>query len=120
MENLERDLQLRQKDLADATEEVSKLKCIVQSKEAEQDALRKDLDRQKKLYALLPDAPAHLERMQSLLELNQEKVAALEEQWSNIKKPLEDEYQRHLKLQENVCTIFTIFRVILVCNLLHT
>ncbi|KAI9562226.1 hypothetical protein GHT06_013191 [Daphnia sinensis] len=101
MENLERNLQLRQEELVNATEEVANLKSIIQCKETEQDTLRKELDRQEKLLALLPDAPAHLDRMKSLLESNKEKIAALEEQWSNIKKPLEDEYQRCLQFQEN-------------------
>jgi hypothetical protein len=102
IENLEQDLNLKHTELADITEEVAKMKSMIECKEAEQNAQGKELDRQEKLYALLPDAPAHLERMKTLLESNQGKMAVLEEQWLEIKKPLDDEYQIWLLRHENV------------------
>lgn len=102
MENLKRDFTSRNTELADITEDIAKIKSLIELKETEQEAQRKELDRQEKLYALLPDAPAHLNRMKTLLESNQQKMAVLEEQWLEIKKPLEDQYQDWLQRHENV------------------
>ena len=102
IDNLEQELNLKHTELADITEEVAKMKSMIECKEAEQNVQRKELSRQKKLYALLPDAPAHLERMKTLLESNQRKMTVLEEQWLEIKKPLDDEYQTWLLRHENV------------------
>lgn len=102
LENLEHNLNLKHTELADITEEVAKMKSMIECQEAEQNAQRKELERQEKLYALLPDAPAHLERMKTLLKSNQGKMAELEEQWLEIKKPLDDEYQLLVRRHENV------------------
>ena len=102
LQDLEHDLSLKHTELAEITEEVSKIKLVIECKEAEQNAQQKELDRQEKLNALLPDASTHLERMKTLLVSNQEKMAVLEEQWLEIRKPLDDEYQVWLSRHNNV------------------
>lgn len=102
LEKLEHNLMLRQTELADITEEIINMKCLIDRKETEQKNQQKELERQEKLYALLPEAPSHLNRMKKLLETNQEKMALLEEQWLEIKKPLEDQFKEWIERHENV------------------
>ena len=102
LENLEHDLNSKHTEFADITEEVAKMKSMIECKEVEQNTKRKELERQEKLYALLPDAPAHLERKKTLLKSNLGKMAELEEQWLEIKKPLDDDYKIWLSRHENV------------------
>ena len=113
LENLEHDLNSKHTEFADITEEVAKIKSMIECKEVEQNTKRKELERQEKLYALLPDAPAHLERMKTLLKSNQGKMAELEEQWLEIKKPLDDDYKIWLSRHENVKLLYT---NLFVCN----
>ena len=102
LDSLERDLTTRNAEFVEITEEIAKIKRIIELKETEQEVQQKELDRQQKLYVLLPDAPSHLNRMKILLESNNKKMDVLQEQWLEIKNPLEEQYQDWLKHHENV------------------
>ena len=102
LENLEKELESRQRELIEIEEDVLNMKVSIEHKEEELEAEQKELDRKEKLYSLLPDAPAHLIRMEKLLESNQQKMADLEQQWLDIKEPLEKEYQDWLLKHKNV------------------
>lgn len=102
LEKLENQIQMRRVDLQTIEEEVSQMKETIKMKETALDAEGKELDRKEKLYSLLPDAPAHMDRMKKLLESNQQKMAILEQEWLEIKQPLEDEYQNWLSHHKNV------------------
>lgn len=102
LEKLEKQIQMRRADLQNIEEEVSQMKESIKMKETALDTEGKELDRKEKLYSLLPDAPAHMDRMKKLLESNQQKMAVLEQEWIEIKQPLEDEYQNWLSQHKNV------------------
>lgn len=104
---LEEEVKSRQAELASLEEDVVQMKESIQQKEGSLEKEQKELERKEKLYSLLPDAPAHLSRMQKLLESNQQKMAALEQEWHEIKQPLEDEYQEWLKQHKNVRSFYT-------------
>ena len=102
LEKLEQELERRQSELSSIEEDVAQMKESIQRKQAALDSERKELDRKEKLYSLLPDAPAHLARMEKLLESSQQKMAVLEQEWMEIKQPLEDEYQEWINKNKNV------------------
>ena len=77
LDSLERDLTTRNAEFVEITEEIAKIKRIIELKETEQEVQQKELDRQQKLYVLLPDAPSHLNRMKILLESNNQKMDVL-------------------------------------------
>lgn len=104
LEKIELEYTQRQDKLSEYSNEVMRLKNLVEGKEIEQSAQKGDLDRQQKLYALLPEAPANLLRMKKLLETSKGKMALLEQQWAEIKNPLENEYKETMKKLENVST----------------
>lgn len=106
LEKLEHNVMLRQTELADITEEIINMKSLIDRKETEQNNQKKELERQEKLYALLPEAPSHLNRMEKLLKTNHEKMVLLEEQWLEIKKPFEEKLKEWEELHENVSFCF--------------
>ena len=102
LENLERELESRQAELMEIEEVVGNMEMSIELKETELETEQKELERKEKLYSLLPDAPAHLNRMEKLLESNQQKMADMEQQWLEIKQPLEKEYEDWIQKHKNV------------------
>jgi chromosome segregation ATPase len=102
LETLEKELASRQKELIEIEEDVANMTISIKVKETELETEQRELDRKEKLYSLLPDAPANLNRIEKLLETNQQKMADMEQQWLEIKQPLEDEYQDWLQKHKNV------------------
>lgn len=102
LETLEKELESRQKELIKIEEDVANMTISIKLKEAELETEQRELDRKEKLNSLLPDASAHLNRIEKLLESNQQKMADMEQQWLEIKQPLEDEYQHWLQKHKNV------------------
>jgi len=106
LETLEKELEIRQKELIEIEEDVANMTISIKGKEAELETEQREIDRKEKLYSLLPDAPAHLNRIEKLLESNQQKMVDMEQQWLEIKQPLEDEYQHWLQKHKNVRKFF--------------
>lgn len=102
LEKIESEYSQRQNKLHEITDEIVQLKEIVESKEIQHTMQEKELDRQGKLHALLSEAPANLARIKKLLETNREKMALLEQEWLNIKNPLEDQYNETVQKLRNV------------------
>lgn len=104
MEKLERIVALRQTELAGIVEEMVNMQSLIKLKEKKQSDQQKEVDRKEKLYALLPEAPTHLEHMKNLLEISKQKMSLLEEQWLGIKIPLEDQYKTWMERHRSVST----------------
>ena len=78
------------------------MRRLIEEKESQLQLKEKDVDRRAKLFSLLPETPVHISRMEDLLASGQEKMAALEEQWEQMKQPLEDEFQELQRQQQTV------------------
>jgi hypothetical protein len=78
------------------------MRRLIEEKESQLQLKEKDVDRRAKLFSLLPEAPAHISRMEDLLASGQEKMTALEDQWEQMKQPLEDEFQELKRQQQTV------------------
>jgi len=99
--NLQLELKSVHKEFTIILEEVSEMKQTIERKAIAVENDRKVLERKEKLNSLLPEASAHLKRIQVLLESNKEKMVLLKNEWTEIKQPLEDEHQRILQKHNN-------------------
>ena len=60
----------------------------------------KELEKKGKIVSLLPDGQSNIERIEALLQSSREKMAVLEQEWQDVKQPLEDEYELLVNQQQ--------------------